>query len=886
MKFIKKMGSLAAAVVMMASMPCIAAFAAAEQDGTGLCINEVCTQNKSSFTDSLGKASDWIELYNGGSEDIDLSGFGLSDSADAPMKFVFPSGTVIKKGGHLLLAASKDQLTELNTGFALSKSGETLVLSASDGTMLQTVEVPALAEDTTYGRTPDGGSSFAVMAPTPAAANRTAPAEPVFSLESGFYSADSVNELTISSSDTVYYTLDGSDPTTSETAKVYSGAVPMYDRSIDENVYSKYQHQDNSPYSVTLNQRFNANPEKFDKATVVRAVSKAEDGSFSRVVTKTFFVMSDDKLAYYSAIPVVSLVTDPDNLFDKDKGIYVAGQQYLDWKNSPDYDPRKSEWDTDNVANFFSKGKEWEREADITYFKDGELGFSQKMGIRIKGASTRNSQTKSFNVYARSEYGDSKLDYKLIDDNYAADDGKTVKHYDSFSLRAVAWVDRMRERVVHSSLRDIPSLATYDSDRCMLFIDGELWGMYEIIEKSSDYYIQSNYGVPAENVVMIKNGEVEEGTDSDLDELEALGEFCRKNDMTSAANYEYVTSKVDVESLIDCYCAGLYLGTWDWPNHNYLMWRNSGEAIEGNPYSDGKWRFGSFDFDYSVGLTYQSFGGVEGYQYDSFRKMDNSLKGMPTSIFAGLLKNPQFRQQFADRFYSYAYSVFEPSKMTAELDDEENRYMDYMTMTAWRWNNGRPNSDYNTFLSQQRSYYHNEMEKMRTFFKRRAEYAVEDMQNYLGLSKNTAAVTVTAQGKGTLSVNSADAAFSGGVWTGSFDSGKTVTITAKPADGYTFAGWSGAVSSDSETITVTADKAVTLVCNFNKTEYGRGDVNTDGSVNTADLVFMSKYLLGREDFTKKQYELADMNEDGSADIFDMVSLRQELLKSKFSFAKF
>ena len=140
-------------------------------------------------------------------------------------------------------------------------------------------------------------------------------------------------------------------------------------------------------------------------------------------------------------------------------------------------------------------------------------------------------------------------------------------------------------------------------------------------------------------------------------------------------------------------------------------------------------------------------------------------------------------------------------------------------------------------------------------------------------------MTVTAQGKGTLSVNSADAAFSGGVWTGSFDSGKTVTITAKPADGYTFAGWSGAVSSDSATITVTADKAVTLVCTFNKTEYGRGDVNTDGSVNTADLVLMSKYLLGREDFTKKQSELADMNEDGSADIFDMVSLRKELLKS-------
>ena len=159
------------------------------------------------------------------------------------------------------------------------------------------------------------------------------------------------------------------------------------------------------------------------------------------------------------------------------------------------------------------------------------------MGIRIKGASTRNSQTKSFNVYARSQYGDSKLDYKLLDDNYSAVDGGKIKRYDSFSLRAVSWVDRLRERVVHSALRDLPALATYDSDRCMLFIDGELWGMYEIIEKSSDYYIQSNYGVPSENVSMIKNGEVEAGPETELDELEALGEFCRENDMSVAENY-------------------------------------------------------------------------------------------------------------------------------------------------------------------------------------------------------------------------------------------------------------------------------------------------------------------------------------------------------------
>ena len=79
--------------------------------------------------------------------------------------------------------------------------------------------------------------------------------------------------------------------------------------------------------------------------------------------------------------------------------------------------------------------------------------------------------------------------------------------------------------------------------------------------------------------------------------------------------------------------------------------------------------------------------------------------------------------------------------------------MDYMTLTAWRWSSGRPRSGYSSYLSEQKSYYHNEIEKMRTFLNRRAEYAIEDMQDYLGVSKNSATITVTKRGMGELSVN-------------------------------------------------------------------------------------------------------------------------------------
>ena len=98
MKYFKKIGGFVSALLMVVTMPCVTNLTSAAQSIDGLHINEVCTQNRNCFTDSLGRASDWIELHNGGDNDIDISGFGLSDSADSPLKFVFPSGTVIKKG--------------------------------------------------------------------------------------------------------------------------------------------------------------------------------------------------------------------------------------------------------------------------------------------------------------------------------------------------------------------------------------------------------------------------------------------------------------------------------------------------------------------------------------------------------------------------------------------------------------------------------------------------------------------------------------------------------------------------------------------------------------------------------------------------------------------
>ena len=52
----------------------------------GVVLNEVCAENDGSLMDEDGASPDWIELYNNGSDAVDLGGWGLSDEPGMPLK--------------------------------------------------------------------------------------------------------------------------------------------------------------------------------------------------------------------------------------------------------------------------------------------------------------------------------------------------------------------------------------------------------------------------------------------------------------------------------------------------------------------------------------------------------------------------------------------------------------------------------------------------------------------------------------------------------------------------------------------------------------------------------------------------------------------------------
>ena len=549
-----------------------------------------------------------------------------------------------------------------------------------------------------------------------------------FSQESGFYPTEF--SLTLSSPNNlkIYYTVDGSDPTNSKTAKEYTEPIQIKDRSDEPNIYSDYAEDENSPISVSRGTGYQKPPFLVEKGMVVRAVTKNDQG-FSKVIEKSYFITTG-QLAQYKDYTVVSLITNPDNLFDPDKGIYVTGTQFINWKNSGSYNPGKSVWDPDNICNYFMRGSEWEREASIAIFENGKVTIEQNVGIRIKGSSTRNIQQKNFNIYARKKYGNDKIKSSTLFPNNYDIDGKPISEYDSISLRGISDEARARDQFSTRLIKDRKLQSTYNMKNGVLFLNGEFWGMYVITEKFSNQFFESHYGIPKQDIVFIKEQDIKEGTPEEYTNLINFMDLYSNKDLSDPNNYEDVCNIIDVDSLIDHYAANLYLATYDWPNHNFGLWKNNGNKIDGNPYSDGKWRVMTYDLDYTIGKTYADFGGVEGYQYNMFRHMDMAKYKQPTTLFVSLLKNSEFKKKFINTFEEYANSIMSTDKTDPIIQEFFGEVTDLIGYSQSRWWGYFGGSRLENIAYAKNNYQNNILPQMKKFFEERAKYALEHMKQY------------------------------------------------------------------------------------------------------------------------------------------------------------
>lgn len=679
----------------------------------GLVINEVCASNATCLQDENGDYSDWIELYNASETTIDLSGVGISDGTKKKFKFKFDDNIELAAGEYCIIFCDETNSTlgELHADFKIGADGETLYLTAPDETNIDTIEVPALDTDITYGRYPDGTASFAQIMPTPGASNNDSTViveKPEFSVDGGFYNEEFDLTLSDSHSNTILYTLDGSDPRTSDTAVEFKDDIHIYDNTNDPNVVSAVE-------DITL-RSYSAPKYNVDKGIVVRAVCKDNLGAYSGVVTNNYFV--NKTASYYTDMRVIAISTDSGNFFDPKIGIYVVGDQYREWKNGEEYDPKLNIDSNKNPTNYNMGGREWERPCNIQIFEYGQLQYTEDVGINIGGNWSTSYPQKSLTLTARSEYGSKKMKYDFFNGNAQNDyNGKTIKEHNKVTLRNGGndnGICYFRDDLNHELANNL-SFGTQAKYPYIVFINGEFWGYYSMQEKLEEHYIESHYDVDSDNVTIVKNGLLDEGSKDVYNEWEQFWSWLETADMTENTNYQQVCDIIDVQCFIDYITFESYIANWDCllNKNNWEMWRVNSFDVN-NSFADGKWRFLLFDTDQSCGSRNES-----AHTYNVFKNIPNTVgRSNIGYLYLRLMENKQFKKAFYERFYEITEENFNAESVQAKIDSYQTNLLEAILATNQRFN---IKNNFN---------YH--VNKVRTFFNNRAEYALQQLDSFCG----------------------------------------------------------------------------------------------------------------------------------------------------------
>ncbi|GAO30622.1 lamin tail domain-containing protein [Geofilum rubicundum] len=310
-----------------------------------------------------------------------------------------PSGAIQRpmSANHLYTPAG-----ELHTSFAISSSGEPLLLTNPQGVSIHQIPPVELASDLSYGLRDGEAGFFFFDAPTPGEANTTSGYNEIlsgnitFSHTGGFYT--SAFDLNIHSDDptaTIYYTLDGSEPdpdNTTGTSYTYKNNYPsggFLSRSTQTHVYTgpiSITDRSGAPYQLAgINARYTDSPrypnQNIYKGTVIRAKAVKDNALTPHTDTHTYFITAEGDNRY--DLPVVSISTNEPDLFDYNTGIYVPGVYADEWVANNSI----NSWNDGRPANYNQRGDAWEKPAHFEYFpKNGDPVYKHNVGIRVHGA--------------------------------------------------------------------------------------------------------------------------------------------------------------------------------------------------------------------------------------------------------------------------------------------------------------------------------------------------------------------------------------------------------------------------------------------------------------------------------------------------------------------
>ena len=591
-------------------------------------INEYSASNLTGYVDNYSLEEDWIELYNTSDQGIDLGGYHLSDESDEPMKWMIPSGTIIPANGYKTFWCSgRDEgfLNSMHTNFKLKQTKnnpEHVVLSDPEGNIINDLEIQVTQLEHSMGRSEDGAETWKIF-PNP-----------------------TKNEPNQGQS----YSSYAQNPEMDLVAGFYDGSQTLNIATEDPNTTIYYTINGEPPNSESLEY---SGPIQISSTQIVQAIAipnqslDVSDVFPSFITFNTYFINESHQL------PILS--TSADVLIP-----LLNGNQSLRPHGTIEYFNSDGERTDFGYGEYNKHGQDsWQfNQRSFDYIARDEMGYHDAINEKLLSLSDRESFQR---IIIRASG----------DDNYPGIDSSA--HMRDVFIQKLANKNNL-------------NLDMRRGERCVVYVNGQFWGVYSIREKVSDsdytkyYYGQDKYNI--QYVMNWGNTWAQYGGDQAISDWNSIRNYIVNNDMSNESNYQYATEQFDITSLVDYILINSFVVCTDWINWNTSVWRGL------NPNgSHKKWGFVLWDEDATFN-HYINYTGVPNENPDAPPCYPEGITADPLGvidILNSLLDNDEFVQYYVSRYMDLMNTAFLEEDMIGLVEEIENSVAFDMNHHFLRW---------------------------------------------------------------------------------------------------------------------------------------------------------------------------------------------------------
>ena len=510
-------------------------------------------------------------------------------------------------------------------------------------------------------------------------------------------------------------------------------------------------------------------PVSISDNTVIRA-RFFKDGFLSdRTSSRVFLINTQHDL------PIISLITEPDNFYNNQTGIYVRGSS-----SEPDFPFFES--------NFW---EDWEKPVHFTFYEDdGSIGEMTDAGIKIFGGWSRGFDQRSFSLFARKAYGDGSFKHRFFPElEYTS--------FESLVLRNSGndWGRTMLRDATLTSLMTGADLEFQAYRPTVVYVNGAYFGIYNMREKINEHFLASKQDLDADSIdILERDADIIKGTN---EEYEALIDYIAIRDLTNTNTYKVVSEQVDIDNFALYYAAQIYFDNTDWPGNNIKFWKHK----------NGKWRWVLFDTDFGFGIWNANNYTNNTLQF-ALRANGPFWPNPPwsTLLFRQLNTNPDFQHVFINQMADAMNSRFLAREVNAKIDDHKDAIGSEIQRHFQRWDGSF--SDWSSHI-----------QNMKSFANRRAAIIKDQIKIYYRLpSVNELRLSLNSSLSGYLLVNNR-LQIESPSWSGDYFGTVPIVIKAIPKPGYVFSHWEGDISSVEQVITVDVNKLTNIKAVFEQESF-------------------------------------------------------------------